>query len=341
MAGIFGTLGDLVYGITAEDKTKAGVDSASKGAAKLNASWGEVATTGLGVAGIAAGVGMALWAAADRSADYADHLQDLSKTTGLTVERLQELRFIAGQTGGDFEAIASSVQMMTKNLGNMTPDTAAALEDLGIKVYDAEGKMLPMATLLPQIIENLGKIEDPTKRAADASAIFGRNYKEIADLIGLTADNFNQLAINAHNAGAVLSDEDVAAMADFKKESALVNLEIEQFWMLLGKEAMPLLKELPTVLEEIRPGIEAIAWVIRNATAFGHLFKAGEALATGNVEGAQAEFAKGQAISQGTTGKGGPTSITIQGNVNLAKGDTISDWIDRENTTQAGVNLLQ
>jgi len=38
--------------------------------------------------------------------------------------------------------------------------------------------------------------------------------------------------------------------------------------------------------------------------------------------------------------KGG-TQITIQGNVNLAPGDTVQDWVNRETTTQAGVNLLQ
>jgi hypothetical protein len=336
--GLFGTLGDLVYGITAEDKTKAGVDSASKGAGKLNASWGEVATTGLGVAGIAVGVGAALWANAGKAAEYADRLNDLTRTTGMSTDSLQELRYIVGQTGGDFDAVATAVEMMVKNIGEVSPGAdkdAEAMTQLGVAWQDTSGKMLPTETVFANVVEALGSIEDPAKRNALAFDIFGRGYKGVMELVGTSTPQWNAMADAAHKAGLVISQEDLAAAESFKATQDEVNATMAVFSNELGVAIMPLLKELPGLLEAVKPAIDGIAWVLKNAVAFTHLVGAGVALLTGGgLEGAGAEFEKGRQISQGTG-----TQINVAA-VNLAKGDTLQEYLDREGRVQKGVPTL-
>jgi len=335
--GLFGTLGDLVYGITAEDKTKAGVDSASKGAGKLNASWGEVATTGLGVAGIAVGVGAALWANAGKAAEYADRLNDLTRTTGMSTDSLQELRYIVGQMGGDFDATATAVEMMVKNIGEVSPGAdkdAAALTELGVAWQDVSGKMLPTETVFANVVAALGSIQDPAQRNALAFDIFGRSYKDVMELVGTSTGQWNTMADAAHKAGLVISEEDLAAAESFKATQDEVNATLAVFSNELGVAVMPLLKELPGILEAVKPAIDGIAWVLKNAVAFTHLVGAGAALLTGNLEGAGAEFEKGRQISQGTG-----TQINVAA-VNLAKGDTLQEYLDREERVQSGVPTL-
>lgn len=327
-----GSLGSVAYDILANDKTAEGVSSAVAGAGKLDQRWNDVAATGLGVAGVAIGVGAAMWGAASKGADYADRLDDLSRTTGMSTDALQELRYISGSVGADFDGIATAAEMLTKNIGIMSPTTKKALEDLGVSVVDTAGKVRPTADIFRDVVDALGKIEDPTQRAAAASELFGRQYKPVLELVGTSKEKWDDLAKAAHDAGVVIGEEDVKAAASFKEEQNKVNMALETFWNTLGLAVMPLLRELPGLLNEVKPAIEAIAWVLRNALAFSHLSKMGGKLVMGDVAGAQKEWDLGMTISQGTAAQaataGSTSNVTVNiNNPTLSKGYTAGDAV--------------
>jgi hypothetical protein len=344
-----GSLGSVVYDIVSQDKTKEGVDSAVSGAGKLDQKWNDMATTGLGVAGIAIGVGAAMWGTASRAADFADRLDDLSRTTGMSTDELQELRYISGSVGADFDGIATAAEMMTKNIGMGTPASKKALEELGVSVVDTAGKVRPTADIFRDIVDALGKVEDPMQRAALASELFGKQYKPVLELVGTSKEKWDDLAKAAHDAGLVIGEEDVKAMAEFKKSQNEVNMAMDTFWNELGLAVMPLLRELPGLLREVKPAIDAVAWVLRNFVAFNHLMSAGEKILTGDLEGAAKEFEIGRTISQGTAaqaataGGGGGLSLVIQGDVKLSKDYPLTDFLKdadtaaRNEAKQAGV----
>ena len=356
-----GSLGSVTYSILAEDKTAEGVSSAIGGADRLDTKWGDIATTGLGVAGVAIGVGAAMWGTASRAADYADKLDDLSRTTGMSTDALQELRYIAGDVGADFDGIATAAEMMTKNIGLGTPATKKALEDLGVSVTDAAGKVRPTADIFRDVVDALGKVEDPARRAADASEIFGKQYKPVLEMVGVSAEKWDALAKAARDAGFIIGTENVKAAADFKKEVNEVNMALDTFWNELGLSVMPLLRELPDLLREVKPAIDAVAWTLQNFMAFNHLMSAGEKLLTGDVAGAGEEWEKGAALSKKSWESGSVTAVppvtaalptttastsTVNININnpvLSKGYTAGDAVRdaaeaaRNERVQAGV----
>jgi hypothetical protein len=273
-----------------------------------------------------------MWGAASKGADYADRLDDLSRTTGMSTDALQELRYISGSVGADFDGIATAAEMLTKNIGIMSPTTKKALEDLGVSVVDTAGKVRPTADIFRDVVDALGKIEDPTQRAAAASELFGRQYKPVLELVGTSKEKWDDLAKAAHDAGVVIGEEDVKAAASFKEEQNKVNMALETFWNTLGLAVMPLLRELPGLLNEVKPAIEAIAWVLRNALAFSHLSKMGGKLVMGDVAGAQKEWDLGMTISQGTAAQaataGSTSNVTVNiNNPTLSKGYTAGDAV--------------
>jgi len=327
---LLGSLGSVVYQITSSDETKPGIDSAVAGAGKLDQKWGDIATTGLGVAGVAIGVGAAMWGTASRAADFADRLDDLSRTTGMSTDELQEMRYIAGDVGADFDGIATAAEMMTKNIGMGTPASKKALEELGVSVTDAAGKVRPTADIFRDVVDALGRVEDPMQRAALAAELFGKQYKPVLEMVGTSAEKWDDLAQAAHDAGLVIGEEDVKAMAEFKKSQNEVNMAMDTFWNELGLAVMPLLRELPGLLQAAKPAIDAIAWVLRNAMAFTHLEAAGRKLLTGDVAGAQKEFEIGRTISQGTAAQAATAGNNVTINLNnptLSKGYTAGDAV--------------
>jgi hypothetical protein len=115
-------------------------------------------------------------------------------------------------------------------------------------------------------------------------------------------------------------------------------MAMDTFWNELGLAVMPLLRELPELLRETKPAIDAVAWTLRNFVAFNHLMSAGEKILTGDLKGAAKEFELGQTVSQGTAaqaataGGGGGLSLVIQGDVKLSKDYPLTDFLKDADT---------
>src|SRR5438094_534013 len=74
------------------------------------------AKSALGALGIGLGVGYFTHLVRG-SIDAMDHLNDLSKTTNITVETLAGLKVAARQSGGDLDSIAGSINKLSVEMG--------------------------------------------------------------------------------------------------------------------------------------------------------------------------------------------------------------------------------
>ncbi len=148
-----------------------GVATAARGVATRVA--GVAVAAGFGVAGL-----KSMIAAGDNLAKRADRV-------GLTVDAYAQLRFAAGQSGTEIARFDSALEGFAKRVGEAKAGTGSLNSFL----------KLISPTLLKQVkatkgteeafelmVRAMGKVESPTKRAALASAAFGRS--------GLTLLNF-------------------------------------------------------------------------------------------------------------------------------------------------------
>ncbi len=123
---------------------------------------------GLGVSLTASGLALI----AKRAIDAADAMNDLSKSTGIAVDKLAGLRMAAKQSGGDLEGIAQSINKLSVNIGKNGEKFAA----LGVTAKD------PLEAF-KQLADVFKDIDDPQLRAAVGAEALGKQWASAAPLL--------------------------------------------------------------------------------------------------------------------------------------------------------------
>jgi hypothetical protein len=166
-----------------------------------------------------AGLGIAIGGMVLKTAETADALVELSLKTGISTERLQELDYIGQQVGTDVDTIRGSIAKLTRSMDSAqegTGDAAEAFKKLGVPVVNANGQLRDSKAVFDDAITALGGMTNETERDAAAMALFGKSAMELNPLIKAGKDELNRLGEEAHKVGAVMSEENVAAMGEFK-----------------------------------------------------------------------------------------------------------------------------
>jgi len=107
--------------------------------------------------------------------DAADSLNDMSVRLGVTVKDLASMQLIAEQSGSSLEGIGVGIAKLNKSASEAAGGNdklAAALLSLGVTAST------PLERFY-QLADAVQGMEDPTKRAADLSAVLGKQYLDL------------------------------------------------------------------------------------------------------------------------------------------------------------------
>jgi phage-related protein len=194
------------------------------------------------IAGLAAavvGLGGAITKLVLDTAAYSAELVDLSAKTGISTTRLQELAYVGDQVGTSSDTMTSSLARMIRTMGEAKDqftdyaqaqykaavegkefsgelgEYAQAFQDLGVSIINANGQLRNSEDVFADVIDALGNVANETERDALAMEIFGRSAMELNPLIKAGADEISRLSDEAHKVGAIMAEEDVAAMEAF------------------------------------------------------------------------------------------------------------------------------
>lgn len=159
------------------------ISSAVEQAKGVLASLGLTATVG----------GMALLA--KNAIDAADSLNDLSKSTGLAVEKLAGLRLASKQSGGDLDGIANSINKLSVNIGKSGEKFAA----LGITAKD------PLEAF-KQFADVFASIDDPQLRAALGAEALGKSWASSAPLLAEGGKKIGEMVEKGERLSGVTKD---------------------------------------------------------------------------------------------------------------------------------------
>ena len=94
-------------------------------------------------------------------------------------------------------------------------DSASAFDKMGISVIDSNGNLRDSEAVFSDAITALGGIKNEAERDALAMEIFGKSAQELNPLIKAGSAELDALGKKAHEVGAVMSEEDVAAFESF------------------------------------------------------------------------------------------------------------------------------
>lgn len=208
------TLGSLVLGLRADlarlnsDMNKA-VGIVDGAVASMRAAAG-VAKSALGglAAGLVGGLAAGGFASAIKSVvDYGDHLNDLSKATGASVEQLSFLDYAAKQSGSTLDGLVGSISKLQKNLADVAKgdgkEAGKALRDLGLDARQLA--QLDLVTQLGTLADALGKVKNPAERAALAQSVFGKSARDLLPLLSAGGNGIKAMADRFVELGGVVT----------------------------------------------------------------------------------------------------------------------------------------
>lgn len=243
-----------------DSKLVRGLRAAEK---KLKAFGQGIRNLGLKVIGIGAAILAPLAASAKLFSGYGDQVAKMAKRTGLSVETLSELRFVASQTGTEFESLEMAFRKMQRSIfdaGRGLSTQTDALDELGLKFEDMDG--LSPEQQFKLLGDRIGKIEDPTKRAAIAMSLFGRTGTNLLPMFASGAKGIEMLQAEARRLGLTMSGEDAAAAEEFTDALDSLWKVIKMGVFNIGAALAPMLKMIAKKITSLAVTISA--WIKQN-----------------------------------------------------------------------------
>jgi hypothetical protein len=233
-----------------------------KVAANLKSTFGtlgkKLAKVGLGIAAVGTLAAVALARMVNSVAESGDEIAKFSARFGIGIAALQEYRFAADRVGTSQGIFNKSLGAFVKRVGEAKIGTGALVTFLN-KADPALLRVLKSTKGTEEALEvmfgALGRIEDPTKRAALAAAGFSRAGIAMVNFVTDGADGLKLLRQRARDLGLVMSDD--AA----KGSEAFVDAQTDVSAVLLGLKVIIGAKLIPTLTDLSNQFVE---FVVKN-----------------------------------------------------------------------------
>lgn len=228
---IFKLFGSIAVDNEAANKSISETDKKAGGLAeKFSKGVGTAAKWGTAIAGSAVAVGAAVLGAADKAAQAADEIDKGSIRMGISTDAYQELRYAAGQCG---------VEMSTME------KAAKKLEGTDIDLDDAMKSIMALTT--------------EEERSAKAAELFGDAVAyQMAPLLQVGGEGFDDLTSRAHELGLVMDEDAVSAGVTFGDTLSDVKQSLGAIGTQIAAELLPVAQSMLNWVLAHLPEIQAV-----------------------------------------------------------------------------------
>jgi hypothetical protein len=183
--------------------------------------------------------------------DTLDRLDDLQEKTGISVEKLSELRFAGESVGTPFEALAGGVGRLSKLMVEAAGGNKEASETfkaLNIDIKNADGTMRTNEQVLGDLADRFSGYADGAEKSALAQRVFGKSGAEMIPFLNQGREGIEKLRIEAEQLGAIYGGSLAKDAADFNDNMTKLRLSSEAAAVAVGG---PLLKSLVSITNQI------------------------------------------------------------------------------------------
>ncbi len=226
---------------------------------KLRAFGSFARSTGAKLVGGVALLTAPLAAAVKLFINMGDQLDKISARTGITVEKLSELKFAAEQSGSSIEDLEKGTAAFGRFMVDLEMKSSTALfslKKLGLTMADLEGKTPDERISL--LLKALDKVEDPSIKAGLAMKVLGRAGRALLPM----AAHFEELAAEARKFGIIMTKEDATAAAQLTDDLNLMRSVMKMIFAQVGSALVPMLIKGSKWIAEM--GAKVIKWVKAN-----------------------------------------------------------------------------
>ena len=230
---------------------------------KLKAFGAAVRNIGLRIAAVGAAVGGAMFMAAKHFASAGDEIAKMSKRTGVSVEALSELSFVATQSGTNFSNLEVAFRKMQRSIydaGRGLSTQIDALKDMGLTYKDLAGLKPEEQFMI--LGDHLSRIKDETRAAGIAMSFFGRSGTNLLPMFRDGAAGIERLRREARRLGLTVTQEDAKAAEDLTDAFDMLWRTVKMGVFHIGSGLAPALTELS---EKLASSVAALGrWLKAN-----------------------------------------------------------------------------
>ncbi len=245
-------------------------DETDKGAEKAASSGGKLQKLGqiaagvakafaAAVATIAAGAAAGAAAAGKLVSSFADNagaIDDSAKKVGMGAEEYQKWAYAAKLGGMEMATLEGVMVKQQKSFSDAVEGSktaSAAYQRLGIDIKQVGSS----SEAFDLVIKRLADMEDTTERNALANDLFGKSYAELAPMLAEGSAGIEALKQEAAALGGVMSEEAVAAGAEFGDTMDRIKFTAGGLASTLGAMLLPAAKGVAGGMQEVLTGVNA------------------------------------------------------------------------------------
>jgi hypothetical protein len=163
----------------------------------------------------------------------------MADALGLPVETASRLIEVAGDLGIEAATLQSSIGKMNVTAGK----TPGVFDDIGASIVrNKDGTMDVNATFLATV-DALNAIPDAGDRAAASQQIFGKGYKEIAELVTQGSDQITASMAKVSDA-KIIDEDEVRKARDLRAAQDELSDAIEDIGLAVGEMLVPALTDM-------------------------------------------------------------------------------------------------
>lgn len=215
------------------------------------------------IAGVMAAVLTPLVKCTTETAEWADELTTLSKTTGVSTTELQKFKYASEQIGVSTDSLSDGLKEITNKMydaANGGEEASTLFKKLHVSIRDSRGQLKDANEVFYETIDALGNIKNETKRDAVAMKLFGESARNLNPLIEMGSEKLRELGIEAEELGIVMGESSVEKFDALHDAMAKFSETSEALKRSMGEALLPLLTALFDSIARIPvPVLETIA----------------------------------------------------------------------------------
>lgn len=190
--------------------------------------------------------------------DAADKLTDLSERTGIAIEDLSRLGYVAQMSGISADEMTGAINRLSQGMANGN----SAFEAMGVSVRNADGSLRSQIEVLGEVADKFATYRDGTAKTALAMDLFGKSGASLIPVLNGGSAGIAKLSQESDRLGNTISTE-------LAQSSAELNDNLDRLRVLSGNAAQSVAGSLTPALVSLT---DAMIANIEKASEYGNVF---------------------------------------------------------------------
>lgn len=249
---------------------------------RLKAFGANIRNLGLKIAGLGTAVLGPMLAASRMFASTGSQMSDMAQRTGVSVESLTSLGYVAERSGSSIDALGQALFRMNRRIANAATGSGPAvraLRDLGIEA-DSFSK-LDAATQFKLLSDRINEVENPALAAQYAFEILGDGARGLLPMLKLGSEGMAALEEQSRRLGLTMSGEDARAASAFSDVLSDLGKVMRMGVFRVGAALAPMLRDLARRITGV--AVTVSDWVNANRAIIVSIARIAAAVVAGGL----------------------------------------------------------